>query len=403
MAISNHNSQLKYDRSLRYIESIQTDIKFSKDIRAWDWSEILSKRLDRVISEKSKYKTNETRALEFGKMISSFGRMVSLLIVIVTVLLKTKKGIDFKIEEIVFFFLSINSVWSWLESAVNEIENIIEASNDISKFIELKTVGDNVKKEDGDLISKANAPFILFDSISFGYDKDKLVFDNFSLSINRGEKVGIVGENGSGKSTLIMLLLGLLEPQKGKIYVEGKYLDEFSRRAFFSPVFQYLRMYPSSLGKIISGEMDLTEERKIRIMELSQSLPISNLFSSFSLGLDTQMVAVFQEGAVDLSGGEKQWVMILRSLMKNSPILVFDEINSALDFLGEETLYSTFATIKEEKTMFFISHRLSFSNICSRIVVIENGRVVEDGSPSILIGKRGAFYNMFVKDKGSNR
>lgn len=341
-------------------ENIQTDIKFSKDIRAWDWSEVLSKRLDRVISEKSKYKANEARALECGKLISSFGRLISLIIVIGVLLFKSKKGIDLKLEEVTFFFLSINSVWSWLESAVNETENIIEASNDIQKFIELKTAGDNVKKEDGDLISKANAPFILFDSISFGYDKDKLVFDNFSLSINRGEKVGIVGENGSGKSTLIMLLLGFLELQKGKIYIEGKNLDEFSRRAFFSPVFQYLRMYPSSLGKIISGEVDLTEERKIKIVELSQSLPISNLFSSLPFGLDTQLVAVSQEGAVDLSGGEKQWVMIIRSLMKNSPILVFDEINSALDSLGEETLYSTFATIKEEKTMFFISHRLLY-------------------------------------------
>ena len=143
----------------------------------------------------------------------------------------------------------------------------------------------------------------------------------------------------------------------------------------------------------------MTEERRDKIIELSKSLPISHLISSLPFGLDTPLVAVSEEGAVDLSGGESQWVMILRALMKDSPILILDEANSALDTLGEETLYKVFQDIKEDKTMLFISHRLSFKNICSRIVVLQKGRVVEDGSPSILMNKKGVFYEMYNKEK----
>ena len=394
-----HNDQMPFDMSLSYIERVQTDKKFSKDIRVYDWKKVLKERYDRAISGKLSNKIEEEKALETGKLISMIGRTLSLLIVVLAILSRGRKGVDFKIEEITFLFLSINSIWSWLERAVLEWENLSQASNDISKFVEVKEASSVEQRMTGDVKETDDSSYILFDSISFGYSKDELIFDDFSLSIKQGERIGVVGINGSGKSTLTMLLLGLLEPSKGQIFIEGKSLNEKERRKYFSPVFQYIRMYPSVLGEIISSGESVTEELRERILCTSSLLPIKDVISALPQGLETPLVSASSVGAVDLSGGENQWVMILRALIKDSPVLVFDEINSALDSMGEEALYSFFDNIGKDKTIVFISHRLSFKEVCSRIILLDKGKIVEDGSPTSLMEKKGEFYRLFMKEK----
>ena len=399
ISMERHNDQMPFDMALRYIERVQTDKKFSKDIRVYDWKEVLNERHDRAISGKCSNKREEEKALETGKLISMIGRTLSLLIVILAILNKGRKGVDFKIEEITFLFLSINSIWLWLEKAVLEWENLSQASNDISKFAEIKKASSVEQRMTGDVKESDDSSYIFFDSISFGYSKDELVFDDFSLSIKQGERIGVVGINGCGKSTLTMLLLGLLEPSKGQIFIEGKSLNEEERRKYFSPVFQYIRMYPSVLGEIISSGESVTEELRERILCTSSLLPIKDVFSALPQGLETPLVSASSVCAVDLSGGENQWVMILRALIKDSPVLVFDEINSALDSMGEEALYSFFDNIGKDKTFIFISHRLSFKEVCSRIILLDKGKIVEDGSPTSLMEKKGEFYRLFMKEK----
>ena len=399
LSMERHNDQMPFDMSLSYIERVQTDKKFSKDIRVYDWKEVLKERHDRAISGKCSNKREEEKALETGKLISMIGRTLSLLIVVLAILNRGRKGVDFKIEEITFLFLSINSIWSWLERAVLEWENLSQASNDISKFVEVKEASSVEQRMTGDVKETDDSSYILFDSISFGYSKDELIFDDFSLSIKQGERIGVVGINGCGKSTLTMLLLGLLEPSKGQIFIEGKSLNEEERRKYFSPVFQYIRMYPSVLGEIISSGESVTEELRERILCTSSLLPIKDVFSALPQGLETPLVSASSVGAVDLSGGENQWVMILRALIKDSPVLVFDEINSALDSMGEEALYSFFDNIGKDKTIVFISHRLSFKEVCSRIILLDKGKIVEDGSPTSLMEKKGEFYRLFMKEK----
>ena len=399
LSMERHNDQMPFDMSLSYIERVQTDKKFSKDIRVYDWKKVLKERHDRAISGKLSNKIEEEKALETGKLISMIGRTLSLLIVVLAILSRGRKGVDFKIEEITFLFLSINSIWSWLERAVLEWENLSQASNDISKFVEVKEASSVEQRMTGDVKETDDSSYILFDSISFGYSKDELIFDDFSLSIKQGERIGVVGINGSGKSTLTMLLLGLLEPSKGQIFIEGKSLNEKERRKYFSPVFQYIRMYPSVLGEIISSGESVTEELRERILCTSSLLPIKDVISALPQGLETPLVSASSVGAVDLSGGENQWVMILRALIKDSPVLVFDEINSALDSMGEEALYSFFDNIGKDKTIVFISHRLSFKEVCSRIILLDKGKIVEDGSPTSLMEKKGEFYRLFMKEK----
>ena len=399
LSMERHNDQMPFDMSLSYIERVQTDKKFSKDIRVYDWKKVLKERHDRAISGKLSNKIEEEKALETGKLISMIGRTLSLLIVVLAILSRGRKGVDFKIEEITFLFLSINSIWSWLERAVLEWENLSQASNDISKFVEVKEASSVEQRMTGDVKETDDSSYILFDSISFGYSKDELIFDDFSLSIKQGERIGVVGINGCGKSTLTMLLLGLLEPSKGQIFIEGKSLNEKERRKYFSPVFQYIRMYPSVLGEIISSGESVTEELRERILCTSSLLPIKDVFSALPQGLETPLVSASSVGAVDLSGGENQWVMILRALIKDSPVLVFDEINSALDSMGEEALYSFFDNIGKDKTIVFISHRLSFKEVCSRIILLDKGKIVEDGSPTSLMEKKGEFYRLFMKEK----
>lgn len=243
---------------------------------------------------------------------------------------------------------------------------------------------------------------IEFRDVWFRYpNTDKDILKGLSFTIKNGEKASVVGENGEGKSTMIKLLLGLFTPDRGKILVGGKNLDEYPlsvRSKIFGPVFQDFQKYSISLKENIGiGDIEkISDEAKIK--KAARKGKADEFAQKFANGYDTLLGRDF-EGGVDISGGQWQRIAISRAFMGDKPVLLLDEPTSQLDPMAEANLYHEFADMIENKTGVFITHRLGSTMITDRIFVISDGKIKEEGTRSELMNENGIYAEMFNAQK----
>lgn len=234
-----------------------------------------------------------------------------------------------------------------------------------------------------------------FYNVSFKYPgSDKYILKDINMTFNIGEKLALVGLNGAGKTTLIKLLLRLYEPTEGEIRLNGidigKYdYDEYVQ--IFSVVFQDFGIFDFPLDENIAASEDVDSARvkkvinQVGLTELVNSLP------------DKERTLLYHENGdgVALSGGEAQKLAIARALYKDAPFVILDEPTAALDPIAEAEIYENFDTLVGDKTAIYISHRMSSCKFCDRIVVINNGRIEEEGSHDSLMDKNGLYAKMY--------
>lgn len=234
-----------------------------------------------------------------------------------------------------------------------------------------------------------------FYNVSFKYPgSDKYILKDINMTFNIGEKLALVGLNGAGKTTLIKLLLRLYEPTEGEIRLNGidigKYdYDEYVQ--IFSVVFQDFGIFDFPLDENIATSEDVDSARvkkvidQVGLTELVNSLP------------DKEHTLLYHENGdgVALSGGEAQKLAIARALYKDAPFVILDEPTAALDPIAEAEIYENFDTLVGDKTAIYISHRMSSCKFCDRIVVINNGRIEEEGSHDTLMDKNGLYAKMY--------
>jgi len=243
---------------------------------------------------------------------------------------------------------------------------------------------------------------IEFDKVSFTYPGTrKKILDGMSFRIGHGEKVSIVGENGEGKSTVIKLLLGLFRPDSGEIRIGGRPLDSYSRSVrerLFGTVFQDFAKYCITLGENIGvGNPEKLNDREA-VAEAMRKAGADSISKKLPHGADTLLGREF-EGGVDLSGGQWQRIAIARAFMGEKPVLILDEPASQLDPMAESRMYSEFAEMSEGRTTLFITHRLASTMMTGRILVMAEGRVVQNGSHEELMEQGGLYADMFRAQK----
>ena len=236
------------------------------------------------------------------------------------------------------------------------------------------------------------------ENVCFKY-KNEDVLEDFSLNIKKGEKIGIVGRSGSGKSTLFKLLLKLYLPQKGKIYFDGMSMDNFKKDSItkkISIVPQETEVFNLSFKEniTISTPGDINYKKYKQALELSQCVPI---VSKMPEGDNT----LIGEKGVRLSGGERQRLGIARALYKDSDIIIFDESTSNLDYETERKIQDAFDDEFKDKTLIFAAHRLSTLKNMDKILLIEHGKIVEEGNYNDLVRKKGQFYKLLRKQESS--
>lgn len=289
------------------------------------------------------------------------------------------------------------SMWiMWEVSALFEnIGTVVDGMNTLSKPIDIKDKPDakSIEVSDGQ---------IEFDRVNFTYDDKVEVFNQLALSIKPGEKVGIVGRSGAGKSTLVNLLLRFYEVNGGAIRIDGQDLRDVTQdslRAQIGMVTQDTSLLHRSIrDNILYGRPDASEEDLIAALRGAQADTFIDQLSDpdGNTGLDAQV----GERGVKLSGGQRQRIAIARVLLKDAPVLVLDEATSALDSEVEAAIQQSLYHLMQGKTVIAIAHRLSTIAALDRLVVIDKGEIVEQGTHEELLQKGGIYAQLWAHQTG---
>lgn len=237
-----------------------------------------------------------------------------------------------------------------------------------------------------------------FRNVSFSY-KDEETIKDLSFKINKDEAVALVGHNGAGKTTIIKLLLRLYDPTSGAIFLNGTDIREYDLRAYrelFATTFQDFKIFGMTVKENVLMGRHMENEDEIVRSSLART-GILDKIEELPGGIDSMMTKEFDEDGIILSGGQNQKLAAARTFAKPSPVKIFDEPSSALDPIAEFELFKNIIREGKDHTMLFISHRLSSVKNCDRVLLLEGGRLIEEGTHRELIALKGSYYEMYKR------
>ena len=241
-----------------------------------------------------------------------------------------------------------------------------------------------------------------FNKVTFTYDNQHQVFENLNLTIKAGEKVGLVGRSGAGKSTLVNVLLRFFDLESGEILVDGQNISDIKQESLRQSIGMVTQdtslLHRSVYDNLVYGRPSATHEEVLAaIKEAQADTFISSLVDAKGRkGLDAHV----GERGVKLSGGQRQRIAIARVLLKNAPILILDEATSALDSEVESAIQENLNNLMEKKTVIAIAHRLSTIAAMDRLIVLDKGKVIEQGSHQELLAANGVYAQLWARQSG---
>jgi len=292
------------------------------------------------------------------------------------------------------FFGTISNAVLMIVNMMPTITKGFESVRSIGEVLESPDFEKNLGKA---VISSVRGAFD-FDSVTFVHPgAERGSIRDLSLRVQEGETVAVVGASGAGKSTLMSLILGFDRPTTGFLRLDGRDMNEIdlrSYRRFVGVVAQESLLFHGTLREnIVYGSRNVKEER---ILQVIRDANASDFVSTFPEGLDTML----GERGARLSGGQRQRIAIARALIRNPRVLILDEATSALDVASEKVVQTALDRLMAGRTTFIVAHRLSTIRNANRVIVLEDGRIVESGTPAELRDRGGRFAEMWAMQQG---
>lgn len=403
LAHERYESEQSLNRRLEYTKKIAHHRQYAKEVRVFGLYEFIIGKLNNSFEEKYELFSDTNRRYWGLKYRVSFvNSMIITPLILIYLTFETLNG-NLTVGSFAMLFGATGNIASQLSNIVNVWSDLKFQSQYYVSH--LKGVLNYSPKIEDDIINDAKQDLetissIEFDNICFNYPSHtSRVLDGVTFSIKKGSKVALVGRNGSGKTTLVKLLLRLYDATSGQIKVNGTSIKDYDVRSLrkkFSVVFQDYNSYAFTVGENIC----LRQVTETDVPSIDEALGICGLrekVQELPMGIFSNISREFEEDGVELSGGEYQRLALARTFVSDAEVLVFDEANSSLDPIAEHDLNEQLMASLDDKTVIFITHRLSTTIMADEIFMLENGSLVERGSHKELLSLNGLYADMFRK------
>ncbi len=374
-----------------YMDTIISE-KNAKDFRLYSSFDLIYKKFSDFSKNISEYFTKLNMKMAIYQSFISTVRYIQMALVYILVGIRTILN-HLSISE---FTLTVSAALSFSDCITSMIEvssSLMRSIEYVKPILELMDIeeDENKGKEQLDEIQS-----IVFDHVSFAYpNTDTLILDDISFTMHKNEKISIVGLNGAGKTTIVKLICRLYAPTQGKIYINDHLITDYEAQSYLSKistVFQDYKMFAMSIKYNVSFDVSLENVKKLcydtHVASVIEALP--NQWNSI-------LSKAYDEKGIELSGGQTQKIAIARALAKPADLLILDEPTSALDPLAEAEVYENFNGLAKNKMAIYISHRMSSSIFCDKILVLEKGHISDfDTHQNLMKKKDSLYYKLFM-------
>ena len=384
-----------------YLKAQATSVENGKDIRIYNMADWIKSGFTRLIDKNAKHNYN----VGIRKYAGSASELIFIAIRdIISYGIMTVMVIDGKMT-IAEFTLGL-SVVNGLSGMFGEIRYYLDHMRGgnmmMCEYRKMMDYPNRFKREDGIPVPEewfeGSFPDIEFRNVSFRYEENgEDVLKNINVTIHAGERIALVGHNGAGKTTLVKLLCGFYHPTEGEILIGGIPLNALNLEEYYkllSTIFQDVVTLPVSIASNISATF--AEETDMeRVRECLRRAGLDGVVNELPNKEMTELTQTFSADGVLLSGGQMQKLMLARCIYKDAPLLILDEPTAALDPIAESNMYAEYRKISEGKSSLFISHRLASTKFCDRILFIDHGSILEEGTHESLIERQGKYAEVF--------
>ena len=335
------------------------------------------------------------RSQVLATSVNAFFQPAGVLVIIIVFGFFLSSGVA--LSEIVAIFYSLISV----VSAINVLVGVnININNFIPSYMQLNKIlnkAQKFQKKNGEIQFEGLKENISFKNIYFNYKDKRNVIQNISFEIKKNSITSIVSKSGSGKSTLIDLLVGVLDQNEGSIKIDNEDLRNIDLISFREKI-AYVTQDTILFNDTIENNLKLISSKKFKTTDIWKSLEAANL-KTFVKKLPQQLKTKIGERGVQFSGGQKQRLSLARALLKKPKILILDEATSSLDSLSENEIYKTIDKLlkKNNVTIIIIAHKLSTLKHSDKIILIDKGKLIEEGKFNYLKNKKNSFLNKMLK------